>query len=203
MTGQPPSAIPAAPVPKVTVPCPVCGAENNPNPTNCDHCKLPIGNIGALRVLRQNIVAEQRRCRNELLSSEMLQELDEDEFICYMAAGERGSKCYVATERRLLSFKNIGWINAKFAIDLSLAFSEIVSSTEVHILGDGFMKLRATFTVHTNNGDAEFWFDASTPMVGEDESREGTNFFHKLRDAYQAYLSGSAVAGALLMRARL
>lgn len=202
-TGTPTSAIPAVPAPKLTVRCPVCGAENNPNPTNCDRCKLPIGNVEALKAMRQNVVAEQRRCRADLLSSEMVGVLGDDEFICYLASAERSSKFYVVTERRLISFKNVGWINSKFALEMSIDFSAIVSSTEVHIVGDGLMKLRASFTVHTSEGSVEFWFDASTPMFGEDESREGTNLFVKLRDAYQAYLGGTTVAGALLMRAKL
>lgn len=204
VSGQPAvSVIPAAPAPKRAVKCPICGAENNPDPTNCDRCKLPIGNIGSLKALQQNVIAGQRRCRNELLTSEMLEELDEDEFICYTASAERGSCFYGVTERRLISFKNTGWINTKFALEISLDFADIVSSTEVHIVAEGVMTLRASFTVHTKRGSVDYWFDASTPLVGEDESREGTNFFVKLRDAYQAYLGGSTVAGALLMRAKL
>lgn len=202
MTGQPPSVMPPAPATKVTVKCPVCGGENNPNPANCERCKLQIGNIGALRALQQNGLAEQRRVRNEL-SRECQRALDEDEFICYMAPAERGSKVYVVTERRILTFKNVGWVNAKLVPASSLDFSAITSFSDGTLLSEGITSGRLSHVVHTNDGDMEYWFDTSFVWTGENEQSEGHKWFFKFQEAYQAYMAGSTVIGAMLMRAKL
>ncbi|MBM3980171.1 MAG: zinc ribbon domain-containing protein [Planctomycetes bacterium] len=200
MAGPPTVALPVA---SPMIVCVVCRTENNTGAAECVRCKLPIGNLDALKSLRRNVVAEQRRCRKELLADEMLRVLDDDEFLCYLTPAERGTNFYIATERRLVSFKNVGWFNAKYELELSFDYSDIISITDVRVVGEGLMKLRAAFTVNTHEASVEYWFDASTPLFGEDESRAGLVFFNKLREAYQVYLGGSRVAAALLMRAKL
>jgi DNA-directed RNA polymerase subunit RPC12/RpoP len=201
-SGQTPALKQAVPAIGRTVKCPVCRADNPPNPTNCDRCKLQIGNIVVLRAMQQNVLAEQRRVRNEV-SRECQRALDPHEFICYMAPAERGSKIYVVTERRILTFKNVGWLNAKFVPDSSLGFSEITSFSDGRFLSEGPTSGRLSHVVHTNNSDVEYWFDTSLVSTGENEQSEGHRWFFRFREAYQSFMGGSTVIGALLMRANL
>jgi len=202
MTGQPASAIPAVPAHPLTVKRPVCGAENNPKSTDCDRCKLPIGNIEAMKAIQQKVVATQSRYRTDILVGEMVQVLGDDEFICDMAHAEKGSKFYIVTERRLISFKKTGGTNAKFALDKSVDFPDIISYTNLETLLGGLVWSKVAFTVCTNDGDLEFWF-ANVDFANRNESSAGIEFYYNLRDAYQAHMVGTSVAGVLLMRAKL
>jgi hypothetical protein len=191
----------AVPASKVKMKCPVCGADNDADPTNCEQCKLQIGSLGALRAIRQNVLAEQRRLRKEL-SSECQLALNDNEFIGYMAQAETDSKIYVVTERRILTFKNVGWVNVKFVPDRSLDFSEIISFSEGRLFSGIFLG-RLSYVMRTTDSDVEYWFNAPSVYMGDKELQEGPKWFFKFQEAYRAFMDGSFVIDALLMRANL
>jgi len=133
----------------------------------------------------------------------MVPVLGDDEFICYIVHAESGSKYYIVTERRLISFKNVGWINATFVLEKSIEFSEIISFGDMQNIREDPATERGAFTVHTYGGDVEFWFDTGWKSPGKREMMEGYKFFYAFRKAYQANLVGTTVADASLMRAKL
>lgn len=198
-----------------TMTCRVCGNQNGRDRNKCESCQLPIGNLAALRTIQQNVRAEQSRVRNEL-SKENQRVFDPEEFICYMAPAENGSKIYVVTERRVIAFKRVGWADDRFVRDRVLDFSEIVSmpfggsDLQFADILSSFVSStgRLSCVVHTKRADVEFWFrlpSIVSDFLGgsNDEQAEGQRWLFKFRESYQAYMEGSRIIGARLMRADL
>ena len=102
-----------------------------------------------------------------------------------------------------LDLQNIGWLNAKFVPDSSLDFSVITSFSDGHLLSEGITSGRLSYVVHTKYRDVEYWFDTSLAWTGQNEQSEGNQWFFKFTEADHAFMAGSTVIGAMLIRANL
>ena len=181
--------------------CPVCGEAKLAGAMECAACSLPIGNPVALKNLQRNLIAEQHRLRNEL--PESMNYLAADEFVAFMAPGEKGTKVYLATDRRILTFRSVGWVSERMEAELSIDYSQIFSMSQPQIEGHGF-SARMSIFIHAQSGDLELWFHG--PLMwgaGQDEQQLGAEFAIELQQAYEAHLGGSKISGALLLQANL